>query len=98
MSSSSSPAAPCATNHRQRSTPMSTVLSVYRASIKEFVRDRAALFWTFAFPVIFIVLFGLIFSGSSSPSYPVGLVNDNGGAVGNTLAQTFGKINPFATK
>ncbi len=77
---------------------MSTVISLYRASIKEFVRDRAALFWTFAFPVIFIVLFGLIFSGNSSPSYTVGLVNEDGGAVGNTLAQTFGKVKPFTIK
>jgi ABC-2 type transport system permease protein len=77
---------------------MSTVLSLYRASIKEFVRDRAALFWTFAFPVIFIVLFGLIFSGNNSPSYTVGLVNEDGGAVGNTLAQTFGKVKPFTIK
>jgi ABC-2 type transport system permease protein len=77
---------------------MFTVLSLYRASIKEFVRDRAALFWTFAFPVIFIVLFGLIFSGNSSPSYTVGLVNEDGGAVGNTLAQTFGQVKPFTIK
>jgi ABC-2 type transport system permease protein len=77
---------------------MSTVLSLYRASIKEFVRDRSALFWTFAFPVIFIVLFGLIFSGNSSPSYTVGLVNEDGGAVGNALAQTFGQFKPFTIK
>jgi ABC-2 type transport system permease protein len=77
---------------------MSTVLSLYRASIKEFVRDRSALFWTFAFPVIFIVLFGLIFSGSSSPSYTVGLVNEDDGAVGNALAQTFGQVKPFTIK
>lgn len=77
---------------------MFTVLSLYRASIKEFVRDRSALFWTFAFPVIFIVLFGLIFSGSSSPSYTVGLVNEDDGAVGNALAQTFGQVKPFTIK
>jgi ABC-2 type transport system permease protein len=33
------------------------------ANIKSFYRNRAALFWTLAFPVIFIVLFGSIFSG-----------------------------------
>src|SRR5258708_20086599 len=98
VASSSSPVVPCATNHRQGSTPMFTVLSLYRARIKEFVRDRWALFWTFAFPVIFIVLFGLIFSGSSSPSYTVGLVNEDGGAVGNALAQTFEQFKPFTIK
>ncbi|HEY7849308.1 MAG TPA: ABC transporter permease [Ktedonobacterales bacterium] len=69
---------------------MSTVLSLYVANMKEFIRDRAALFWTFAFPIFFIVIFGLIFSGSGSPSYTVGLVNEDGGPVGSTLANTFG--------
>jgi ABC-2 type transport system permease protein len=36
------------------------------ANIKSFTRDRAALFWTLAFPLIFIFLFGAIFSGGSS--------------------------------
>ena len=27
------------------------------------MRDRAALFWTLAFPLIFIVMFGFIFQG-----------------------------------
>src|SRR5262245_53659862 len=30
------------------------------------MRDRAALFWTLAFPLIFIVMFGLIFQGGES--------------------------------
>src|SRR5467141_2827317 len=33
------------------------------ANMKSFLRDRAALFWTLAFPLIFVVLFGSIFSG-----------------------------------
>ncbi|MEP7159218.1 MAG: ABC transporter permease, partial [Chloroflexota bacterium] len=36
------------------------------ANIKSFYRNRAALFWTLAFPVIFIVLFGSIFSGGTT--------------------------------
>jgi ABC-2 type transport system permease protein len=36
------------------------------ANIKSFTRDRAALFWTLAFPLIFVVLFGSIFAGGSS--------------------------------
>ena len=36
------------------------------ANIKSFVRDRAALFWTLAFPLIFIFLFGAIFSGGNN--------------------------------
>src|SRR4029078_4526098 len=29
-------------------------------------RDRAALFWTLAFPLIFVILFGSIFSGGNN--------------------------------
>jgi ABC-2 type transport system permease protein len=36
------------------------------ANIKGFYRNRAALFWTLAFPVIFIILFGSIFSGGTT--------------------------------
>ncbi|HLZ22415.1 MAG TPA: ABC transporter permease [Ktedonobacterales bacterium] len=77
---------------------MGTVLSLYRASVKEFVRDRAAMFWTLAFPVLFIILFGLIFSGSGSPSYTVGLVNEDGGQVGSALTQAFHSVKPFNIK
>jgi len=33
------------------------------ANVKSFIRDRAAVFWTLAFPLIFVFVFGLIFSG-----------------------------------
>ena len=38
------------------------------ANLRSFVRDRAALFWTLAFPVIFVILFGTIFSGGGTPT------------------------------
>lgn len=75
---------------------MSTVLSLYVANMKEFVRDRAALFWTFAFPIFFIVLFGWIFAGNSSVTYNVGLVNQDGGRVSAQLANVFAHdVKPF---
>ena len=33
------------------------------AETKELLRDRAGLFWMLGFPVIFILLFGFVFSG-----------------------------------
>jgi ABC-2 type transport system permease protein len=47
------------------------------ANIKSFYRDRASLFWTLAFPVIFVVLFGSIFSGGTTP-FAVAWVDQDG--------------------
>ena len=45
---------------------MRPLLLLTVANIKSFTRDRAALFWTLAFPLIFVLLFGSIFTGGSS--------------------------------
>ena len=45
---------------------MNALLTLTVANIRSFVRDRAALFWTLAFPLIFVILFGSIFSGGDS--------------------------------
>ncbi|HEX5545783.1 MAG TPA: ABC transporter permease [Ktedonobacterales bacterium] len=75
---------------------MSTIFSLYIASLKEFVRDRATIFWTLAFPLIFIVLFGVIFGGNgSSSNYTVGLVNEDNGAASQQLEGAFKKFPSF---
>ena len=45
---------------------MNALLLLTVANIKSFTRDRSALFWTLAFPLIFVVLFGSIFSGGNN--------------------------------
>jgi ABC-2 type transport system permease protein len=49
------------------------VRAVVTASARMFMRDRPAFFFTFAFPIMFMVLFGLIFGagGSSRPTVDV---------------------------
>jgi ABC-2 type transport system permease protein len=59
-----------------------------RANIKSFTRDRAALFWTLAFPVIFVVLFGSIFSGGSDDR-TIGFADLDGTAASQQLATAF---------
>lgn len=59
------------------------------ANLREFARDRMAIFWTVAFPVLFIVIFGLIFSNNDSFSADLGLVVEDGGAPAQKLVQTF---------
>jgi ABC-2 type transport system permease protein len=48
--------------------------AVVAASLRMFGRDRPATFFTFAFPIMFIVLFGLIFGGTGTSRPTVGLV------------------------
>lgn len=62
------------------------------ANIRSFTRDRAALFWTFAFPVIFILLFGAIFSGNGNVTYKVGWVDQDGTAASAQLRSAFGVV------
>jgi len=65
------------------------LISLTIANLKSFTRDRAALFWTIAFPVIFIVLFGTLFSGGGSPNFKVGWVDQDGSAASAQLLQAF---------
>jgi ABC-2 type transport system permease protein len=56
---------------------MRALLALTAANLRSFTRDRAALFWTLAFPVVFVILFGTIFSGGSS-NYTLGWVDQDG--------------------
>ena len=66
---------------------MRGLLPLTIANIKSFYRNRAALFWTLAFPVIFVVLFGSIFSGGNA-HFTIGWVDQDGTpAVGSSCGQ-----------
>jgi len=54
---------------------MNTLLLLTVANIKSLTRDRAALFWTFFFPVMFVLLFGVLFSGTGNSKVSVGFVD-----------------------
>ena len=45
---------------------MRALLALTVANIRSYLRDRAAVFWTLAFPLIFIFMFGFIFQGGGS--------------------------------
>ena len=68
---------------------------LYLANVKEFVRDRMAMFWTLAFPIFFIFIFGLIFSGVSDSTFDVGLVLEDHGAAASALQQAFKTVSAF---
>jgi ABC-2 type transport system permease protein len=74
---------------------MKALFQLYLANLTEFTRDRLAMFWTLAFPIFFIVLFGIIFSGGGDTTYDLGLVVEDSGPVGEGLRQTFGQVTVF---
>jgi ABC-2 type transport system permease protein len=61
------------------------------ANIKSFTRDRAALFWTLAFPLIFVVLFGSIFSGGTSQR-TIGFADLDASGASAQLKGAFGSV------
>ncbi|MBA2556138.1 MAG: ABC transporter permease [Chloroflexi bacterium] len=65
------------------------------ANIRSFVRDRAALFWTFAFPVLFVILFGSIFSGDGDTSLEFGWVDEDGTPASGQLREGFAQVELF---
>ena len=68
---------------------MRSLISLSRANLKSFVRDRAALFWTLAFPILFVVLFGTIFAGGGTPHYDLGWVDQDGTPAAGQLRAGF---------
>jgi ABC-2 type transport system permease protein len=55
---------------------MQALFALTLANIRSYTRDRAAVFWTIAFPLVFIVLFGLIFQGSGGARLTLGFVDN----------------------
>ena len=70
---------------------MSALLLLTIANIKSFSRDRAALFWTLAFPLIFVILFGSIFSGGNR-AWTIGFVDLDQTPASTALKSAFGSI------
>lgn len=78
---------------------MRTFVRLTSANLKSFVRDRAGLFWTIAFPVTFMLLFGAIFSGGDT-RYKVGWVDLDHSPASRALAadSSIGAVLDLATE
>lgn len=74
---------------------MTALRKLVVAHMKQFVRERAALFWTFAFPIFFILIFGAIFTGQEDATFTVGLVVEDDSQTGLALAAAFGEVRSF---
>jgi ABC-2 type transport system permease protein len=68
---------------------MQALLALTVANIKSYVRDRAALFWTLAFPLIFIFMFGFIFQSGGESRLNLGWVDEDGSSAATQLRDGF---------
>jgi ABC-2 type transport system permease protein len=71
---------------------MRTLLGLTIANVRSLVRDRAALFWTIFFPIMFVFLFGAIFGGASDTRISVGYVDQDGTIASAGIRQAFGGV------
>lgn len=79
---------------------MTALLALTVANIRSYLRDRAALFWTLAFPLIFIVMFGFIFQSGTGGTLQVGWVDEDGSTPSASLREAFvaaGRIDVLTT-
>lgn len=65
---------------------MNSFIQLYLASLKEFVRDRMTIFWTLAFPLVFVVMFGVLFAFGGDSRFDVGLVVEDQGPTAQQVA------------
>ncbi len=68
---------------------MHALRALVMANLRSFLRDRLALFWTIAFPILFVILFGSIFSSSGPSTFDTGWVDQDGTPAAAGLRQGF---------
>lgn len=68
---------------------MQALFALTVANIRSYVRDRAALFWTLAFPLIFIFMFGFIFQSGSESRLTLGWADEDRSAGSAQLREGF---------
>lgn len=56
-------------------------ISVLKARDREFVRDRSALAWNIAFPLLIILGFAFAFTGDQLDQYKIGVINQTEGSL-----------------
>ena len=71
---------------------MQALIQLTIANIRSFVRDRAALFWTLAFPLIFILMFGAIFTGGGDATQTYAWSDLDGSAASAQLRGAFAAV------
>ena len=66
--------------------------------MKNWVRNRGAVFWTIAFPVMLILIFGAIFSGSDEVEYEIYVQDLDSSTMSQSFIEMLGNISFFSVK
>lgn len=74
---------------------MRTFWQLVLANARDIARDKMSLFWFLLFPVLFILLFGFIFSNEGTPTYDVGIVYESGNPLTEGLVKGAGAVPVF---
>ncbi|MBC7546208.1 ABC transporter permease [Candidatus Saccharibacteria bacterium] len=72
-----------------------TVLTFTKISTKRFFRDRLAIFFSIAFPLIFLFVFGAISGSSNGVSFKVAVINESHSAFSQKFVQDLSKNKIF---
>src|SRR2546425_4269392 len=71
--------------HRAEAARMRGLATTLLMGLRMYVRDRGAVFWGIAFPLILMTLIGLAFGRSGTPTYCVAVVDRDAGLLGQGL-------------
>lgn len=71
------------------------MLKLLWADIKMIIRNKQALFWSLAFPLLFTVVFGFFFGGSNANVGTIGIVNNSNTEIATNLNQTVEDVGIF---
>lgn len=69
---------------------------MFKANLKELLRDKQGIFWLLVFPIIFIFIFGIIFSGGDGEqTFTIGIVSESATPVSKMMVQIIDGIENF---
>jgi len=63
------------------------VITFVRIDVKRLFRDKVAIFFVFVFPLIFLLIFGTIFSGDNGVSFRVAVLNQSDAEFSRTFTE-----------
>lgn len=67
---------------------MRSVFTLSKVITRRFMRDKTALFFTFLFPLIFLIVFGFIFKGGNDANFNVAIFNKSESELSQSFMQT----------